>query len=127
MNFRTMNLKQVIMIVLENVNKVFYTDEIETHALENINLTIKAGEFASIMGPSGCGKSTMLNIMGLLDTPTSGSVIIDGVRTDLMLDKDMARMQNLSVRGIEAARYRLRKKLNLPEGQSLVDFMIQFH
>lgn len=97
MNFRTMNLKQVIMIVLEDVNKVFYTDEIETHALENINLTIKAGEFASIMGPSGCGKSTMLNIMGLLDTPTSGRVVIDGVRTDLMLDKDMARMRNLKL------------------------------
>lgn len=85
------------MIVLEDVNKVFYTDEIETHALENINLTIKAGEFASIMGPSGCGKSTMLNIMGLLDTPTSGRVVIDGVRTDLMLDKDMARMRNLKL------------------------------
>lgn len=85
------------MIVLEDVNKVFYTDEIETHALENINLTIEAGEFASIMGPSGCGKSTMLNIMGLLDTPTSGRVIIDGVRTDLMLDKDMARMRNLKL------------------------------
>ena len=97
MNFRTMNLKQVIMIVLEEVNKVFYTDEIETHALENINLTIKAGEFASIMGPSGCGKSTMLNIMGLLDTPTSGRVVIDEVRTDLMLDKDMARMRNLKL------------------------------
>ena len=85
------------MIVLEDVNKVFYTDEIETHALENINLTIKAGEFASIMGPSGCGKCTMLNIMGLLDTPTSGRVVIDGVRTDLMLDKDMARMRNLKL------------------------------
>jgi len=82
------------MIVLENVNKVFYTDEIETHALENINLTINAGEFASIMGPSGCGKSTMLNIMGLLDTPTSGSVTIDGVRVDRMSDRDMACMRN---------------------------------
>ena len=71
---------------------MFYTNEIETHALENINLTIEAGEFTAIMGPSGCGKSTMLNIMGLLDTPTSGSVVIDGVRTDLMSDKDMARL-----------------------------------
>lgn len=85
------------MIVLENVNKVFYTDEIETHALENINLTIKVGEFVSIMGPSGCGKSTMLNIMGLLDTPTSGSVTIDGVRVDRMSDRDMACMRNLKL------------------------------
>ena len=86
--------KYIAMITLENINKTFYTDEIETHALEDINLTIKAGEFAAIMGPSGCGKSTMLNIMGLLDTPTSGSVIIDSVRADRMSDKDMARMRN---------------------------------
>ena len=91
MNYK---FKYIAMITLENINKTFYTDEIETHALEDINLTIKAGEFAAIMGPSGCGKSTMLNIMGLLDTPTSGSVIIDGVRADRMSDKDMARMRN---------------------------------
>lgn len=82
------------MITLENINKTFYTDEIETHALENINLTIGAGEFAAIMGPSGCGKSTMLNIMGLLDTATSGNVIIDKIRVDRMSDRDMARMRN---------------------------------
>lgn len=98
MNFRTMNLKQVIMIVLENVNKVFYTDEIETHALENINLTIKAGEFASIMGPSGCGKSTMLNIMGLLDTPTSGSVIIDGDTDRLNVGQGYGSYAQLEIR-----------------------------
>ena len=85
------------MITLDNINKTFYTEEIETHALENINLTIEAGEFTAIMGPSGCGKSTMLNIMGLLDTATSGSVIIDGVRTDRMADKDMALVRNLKL------------------------------
>ncbi len=85
------------MITLDNISKTFYTEEIETHALENINLTVEAGEFAAIMGPSGCGKSTMLNIMGLLDTATSGSVIIDGVRTDQMADKNMALVRNLKL------------------------------
>lgn len=60
------------MITLVNICKVHRTDEIETTALDNVNLQVDAGEFLSIMGPSGCGKSTLLNIMGLLDTPTSG-------------------------------------------------------
>ena len=85
------------MITLENINKTFYTSEVETRALEDINLTVEKGEFVAIMGPSGCGKSTMLNIMGLLDTATSGSVIIDGVRTDRMADKDMALVRNLKL------------------------------
>ena len=82
------------MIQLKEVNKIFYTDEVETHALENINLTVNAGEFVSVMGPSGCGKSTMLNIMGLLDSPTSGSIYIDGVCVDNMSDKELAGMRN---------------------------------
>ena len=60
------------MIRLVNICKVHRTDEIETRALDNVNLKVDAGEFLSIMGPSGCGKSTLLNIIGLLDTPTSG-------------------------------------------------------
>ena len=59
------------MIKLTAVNKIYRTDEIETQALENVNLEVEKGEFLSIMGPSGCGKSTLLNIMGLLDLPTS--------------------------------------------------------
>ena len=82
------------MIQLKDVNKIFYTDEVETHALENINLTVNAGEFVSVMGPSGCGKSTMLNIMGLLDSPTNGSIDIDGVCVDNMSDKELAGMRN---------------------------------
>ena len=81
------------MITLENINKTFYTSEVETRALEDINLTVEKGEFVAIMGPSGCGKSTMLNIMGLLDKPTSGWVIID-VRADSLYDRDMARIRN---------------------------------
>src|ERR671914_412373 len=60
------------LIKLEGVKKVFYTDEVETHALDNINLEIQKGEYVAIAGPSGCGKSTMLSILGLLDTPTDG-------------------------------------------------------
>ena len=58
------------LIKLEGVRKVFYTDEVETHALDNINIEIAKGEYVSIAGPSGCGKSTLLSILGLLDTPT---------------------------------------------------------
>lgn len=60
------------MVTLENISKTFYTSEVQTQALDAINLTVNKGEFISIMGPSGCGKSTMLNIIGLLDEPTSG-------------------------------------------------------
>ena len=62
------------MITLVNLNKIYRTKEIETQALENINLNIEEKEFVSIMGPSGCGKSTLLNIIGLLDSPTSGNL-----------------------------------------------------
>lgn len=62
------------MIELTGINKIYRTNEIETQALENVNLMVEKGEFLSIMGPSGCGKSTLLNIMGLLDAPTSGII-----------------------------------------------------
>ena len=75
------------MIKLTAVNKIYRTDEIETQALENVNLEVEKGEFLSIMGPSGCGKSTLLNIMGLLDLPTSGTVEIAGTDTTGMKDK----------------------------------------
>ena len=68
-----------------NVSKVFLTDEIETHALSGIQLEIKTGEYVSIAGPSGCGKSTLLSIIGLLDTPSEGTYVLErpaGARTD---------------------------------------------
>ena len=71
------------MITLNSLSKIYRTDEIETVALENVNLTVERGEFLSIMGPSGCGKSTLLNIMGLLDAPTMGIVEINGIRTSI--------------------------------------------
>ena len=65
------------MIKTVNLNKVFRTEEIETSALNEVNLHIQKGEFVAIMGPSGCGKSTLLNIIGLLDNPTSGEYYFD--------------------------------------------------
>ena len=66
------------MIQLENIKKVFSTEEVETWALRNVDLQVKEGEFVAVMGPSGCGKSTLLNILGLLDNPTEGTYLLDG-------------------------------------------------
>jgi putative ABC transport system ATP-binding protein len=68
------------VISLEEVTKVFYTDEVETHALSGIHLSIASGEYVAIAGPSGCGKSTLLSILGLLDTPSSGHYSLNGNR-----------------------------------------------
>ena len=82
------------MITLTNLEKIYRTKEIETVALENVNLTVDRGEFLSIMGPSGCGKSTLLNIMGLLDAPTGGTIEIAGTKVDGMKDKELAAFRN---------------------------------
>jgi len=66
------------MIETKNLKKIYTTEEVETTALENVNLSIKEGEFVAIMGPSGCGKSTLLNILGLLDNPTEGDYVFAG-------------------------------------------------
>jgi putative ABC transport system ATP-binding protein len=66
------------LIQLEGITKVFYTDEVETHALSGIHLNINQGEYVAIAGPSGCGKTTLLSILGLLDTPTDGNYFLDG-------------------------------------------------
>ncbi len=82
------------IIELNNIGKVFRTREIETTALENVNLSVEKGEFLSIMGPSGCGKSTLLNIMGLLDNPTSGTVRITDTDCASLSDTARARFRN---------------------------------
>jgi putative ABC transport system ATP-binding protein len=82
------------MIEMKNVDKVYQTERIETLALHNVNLSVAAGELISIMGPSGCGKSTLLNLMGLLDVPTRGDVVLDGTRINGSGDGKRARMRN---------------------------------
>jgi putative ABC transport system ATP-binding protein len=82
------------MIELENINKTYRTDRIETLALQNINLKIAGGEFISIMGPSGCGKSTLLNLMGLLDKPTAGRLSLEGQPINGAGDRALARLRN---------------------------------
>ena len=87
-------MEKEIMIKLENVTKIFRTNEIETMALENMNLEVKKGEFLSIMGPSGCGKSTLLNIMGLLDNPTSGELWFMGQEVSRWKENDRTDLRN---------------------------------
>ena len=85
------------MIRLENVSKVYTTDRIETLALDSINLAVGKGEFVSVMGPSGCGKSTLLNLMGLLDGPTGGRVILEGQDPASWGDRRVSRLRNEKV------------------------------
>jgi putative ABC transport system ATP-binding protein len=85
------------LIHMDAVRKVFYTDEVETHALAGIHLIIKKGEYIAIAGPSGCGKSTLLSIMGLLDTPTDGKYILNGEPVETLNLSDRARIRNREV------------------------------
>jgi putative ABC transport system ATP-binding protein len=82
------------MIRLQNIEKVYRTDTIETLALNSISLDVAKGEFLSIMGPSGCGKSTLLNIMGLLDAPSKGVIKIADKVTENLNDKQLAQFRN---------------------------------
>jgi putative ABC transport system ATP-binding protein len=82
------------MVTLEQIEKVYHTENIETVALQDINLKIHDGEFVSVMGPSGSGKSTLLNIMGLLDVPTDGKLSLGGVTVESYGDRQLARLRN---------------------------------
>src|SRR6266700_5379584 len=82
------------MIHLNNIQKVYRTDTVETLALSSISLDVAKGEFLSVMGPSGCGKSTLLNIIGLLDAPTKGELKISDQKTDHLSDKQLASFRN---------------------------------
>ncbi|MGB0582586.1 MAG: ABC transporter ATP-binding protein [Limisphaerales bacterium] len=85
------------LIELQGITKVFYTDEVETHALSGITLNIDEGEYVSIAGPSGCGKSTLLSILGLLDTPSDGSYTLNGQSVAGINFSDRARIRNREV------------------------------
>lgn len=106
------------MIELNGISKIYRTEEIETQALENVNLHVCKGEFLSIMGPSGCGKSTLLNIMGLLDTPTGGTVRIAGTDTTGMKDKDLAAFRNRNL-GFVFQSFHLINSLNVIDNVEL--------
>lgn len=82
------------MIKLENVEKVYRTDKIETQALANLNLHVREGEFIAVMGPSGSGKSTLLNLVGLLDEPSRGQIQINGAKITSYRDQQLARLRN---------------------------------
>jgi len=85
------------LIRLDGVTKVFYTDEVETHALSNIQLDIRKGEYVSIAGPSGCGKSTLLSLLGLLDSPTSGAYTLGEKPVANLSASDRARIRNREI------------------------------
>ncbi|MCJ8321981.1 MAG: ABC transporter ATP-binding protein [Colwellia sp.] len=85
------------IIELTNIDKTFLTDEVETLALSNIELTINKGEFVSITGPSGCGKSTLLSLLGLLDTASSGQFILNAQNTEDLSKNDRAKIRNKEI------------------------------
>jgi len=85
------------LIHLESVGKVFLTDEVETHALENINMDIMGGEYVAIAGPSGCGKSTLLSILGLLDSPSDGKYELNGRPVEKLNLSERARIRNREI------------------------------
>ena len=106
------------MIKLTGINKIYRTNEIETLALENLNLDVAKGEFVSIMGPSGCGKSTLLNIMGLLDAPSSGKIEINGTSVESMKDKELAAFRNKTL-GFVFQSFHLINSLNVIDNVEL--------
>jgi putative ABC transport system ATP-binding protein len=85
------------LIHLDGITKIFYTDEIETHALSGITLDIMPGEYVSIAGPSGCGKSTLLSILGLLDTPSNGAYVLNGRPVEKLKHAERARIRNCEI------------------------------
>ena len=92
-----MNTSAQTLIHLDGVTKVFFTDEVETHALAGIHLEIKSGEYIAIAGPSGCGKSTLLSILGLLDSPTEGRYVLNGKEVADLPLSERARVRNREI------------------------------
>ncbi|WP_031499391.1 ABC transporter ATP-binding protein [Bryobacter aggregatus] len=85
------------LLTMDGVTKLFLTDEVETHALSGIHLNIKKGEYVSISGPSGCGKSTLLAILGLLDSPSSGTYVLNGRPVQSLKMSERARIRNREI------------------------------
>lgn len=106
------------MIKTENLQKVFRTDEVETIALNEVNIEIKAGEFVAVMGPSGCGKSTLLNILGLLDNPTSGKYFLNGTEVSGFTEAQRTKLRK-GVIGFVFQSFNLIDELNVYENIEL--------
>lgn len=106
------------MIQLQNIKKVFRTEEIDTWALREVSLEVKNGEFVSIMGPSGCGKTTLLNIMGLLDTPTEGTYLLDGKDVSQLSERERTNIRK-GVIGFVFQSFNLIDELNVYENVEL--------
>lgn len=106
------------MIKVENLTKVFHTDEVETHALNGVSMEVGDGEFVAIMGPSGCGKSTLLNILGMLDTPTSGHYWLDGQEVGGMKERERTQYRRGRI-GFVFQSFNLIDELNVEENVEL--------
>ena len=106
------------MITLTNIKKVFRTEEIDTWALREVSLEVKEGEFVSIMGPSGCGKTTLLNIMGLLDTPTEGTYLLNGKDVGQLPERERTNIRK-GVIGFVFQSFNLIDELNVYENVEL--------
>ena len=113
-----MNPTDQSLIRLTGVGKVFQTDEIDTHALSDIDLTIETGEFVSIAGPSGCGKSTLLSVLGLLDSPTKGQYWLNGQKATDLPTAERARLRNQQI-GFIFQSFNLIGNLNVYENVEL--------
>ena len=106
------------MIRIENLSKIFRTEEVETTALNKVSLHVKEGEFVAIMGPSGCGKSTLLNIVGLLDNPTDGAYYFNGEEVGHLKEKERTKVRKGNI-GFVFQSFNLIDELNVYENVEL--------
>jgi len=106
------------MIKLDNITKIYSTEEVQTTSLNGVSLEIKEGEFVAIMGPSGCGKSTLLNIMGLIDTPTTGTYLLNGKDVSTLTENERTDIRK-GVIGFVFQSFNLIDELNVNENVEL--------
>jgi len=107
-----------MMIKLENIGRIFRTEEVETVALNGVSMEVKKGEFVAVMGPSGCGKSTLLNILGLLDNPSSGKYWLDGEEVGQLKESQRTRVRKGEI-GFVFQSFNLIDELNVAENVEL--------
>lgn len=106
------------MIKLQNISKIFHSEEFDTVALNGVNLEVKQGEFVAIMGPSGCGKSTLLNILGLIDTPTEGTYMLNGKDVSKLSESERTDIRK-GMMGFVFQSFNLIDELNVNENTEL--------